>query len=154
MTTGSKIADARKKHNMTQEQLAELLGVTRQSVSRWESDAVYPETEKMIKMAEIFSVDCDYLLREEVRDFSGSGTGGRSGKTLVTRLLQNAVGRKIRLKLDDEDGDLDFPESCECRITSLDGPWAHLELFRGKKIENWMVPVVAILSVTFIKEKE
>ena len=45
MTTGQKIAWGRKAKGMTQEQLAELLGVTRQSVSRWESDTVYPETE-------------------------------------------------------------------------------------------------------------
>lgn len=38
MSIGNKIADARKKKNLTQEQLAELLKVTRQSISRWESD--------------------------------------------------------------------------------------------------------------------
>ena len=38
MTTGEKIATLRKKNNLTQEQLAEVLGVARQSVSRWEMD--------------------------------------------------------------------------------------------------------------------
>lgn len=44
MTTGEKIAALRKKNNMTQEQLAEVLGVARQSVSRWEMDVAFPET--------------------------------------------------------------------------------------------------------------
>ena len=42
MSMGSKLAQARRKNNLTQEQLAEKLGVTRQAVSRWESDAAYP----------------------------------------------------------------------------------------------------------------
>ena len=50
MSTGTRIAQARKKQNLTQEQLAEQLGVTRQSVSRWESDAAYPETDKLVRL--------------------------------------------------------------------------------------------------------
>lgn len=63
MTTGQRIAKGRKSKGMTQEQLAEQLGVTRQSVSRWESDAVYPETEKLIRLADLLGLTCDQLLR-------------------------------------------------------------------------------------------
>ncbi len=45
MTTGEKISMLRRRKNITQEQLAELLGVSRQSVSRWEMDQAFPETE-------------------------------------------------------------------------------------------------------------
>ena len=45
MTLGNKLAKLRKENNYTQEQLAELLGVSRQAISKWESDAAYPETE-------------------------------------------------------------------------------------------------------------
>lgn len=65
MTTGDKIAAERKKINLTQEQLAYKLEVTRQSVSRWESDLAYPETEKLIKLSELFDCSVDYLLRED-----------------------------------------------------------------------------------------
>ena len=54
MSLGNKLAQARKKQNLTQEQLAEKLGVTRQAVSRWESDAAYPETDKIVRMAQIW----------------------------------------------------------------------------------------------------
>lgn len=64
MTTGQRIALGRKAKGMTQEQLAERLGVTRQSVSRWESDTVYPETEKLIRLAELLGLTCDQLLRD------------------------------------------------------------------------------------------
>ena len=51
MSMGSKLAQARRKNNLTQEQLAEKLGVTRQAVSRWESDAAYPETDKIVRLS-------------------------------------------------------------------------------------------------------
>jgi len=65
MTTGSKIQTLRKTQNITQEQLADYLGVSRQSVSKWESDGAYPETDKLIKMGSLFKVSLDYLLRED-----------------------------------------------------------------------------------------
>ena len=62
MSMGARLAQARRGQNMTQEQLAEKLGVTRQAVSRWESDTAYPETDKIVRMAALFGVSCDYLL--------------------------------------------------------------------------------------------
>lgn len=50
MSLGNKLAEARRAKNLTQEQLAEKLDVTRQAVSRWESDAAYPETDKIVRM--------------------------------------------------------------------------------------------------------
>lgn len=64
MTTGEKIAMLRRRKNITQEQLAEILGVSRQSVSRWEVDQAFPETEKLIRLAGLFSCSIDFLLSE------------------------------------------------------------------------------------------
>ena len=61
MSIGSKLARSRKAANLTQEQLAERLGVTRQAVSRWESDAAYPETDKIVRMARLLNVSCDTI---------------------------------------------------------------------------------------------
>lgn len=65
MTTGEKIALLRKKASLTQEQMAEILGVSRQSVSRWEIDMAFPETEKLIKMSKLLKCSIDYLLNTE-----------------------------------------------------------------------------------------
>lgn len=48
MTLGEKITKQRKELNYTQEQLADFLGVSRQSISKWESDIACPETDKLI----------------------------------------------------------------------------------------------------------
>ncbi len=62
MTTGEKITKCRKEKGLTQGQLAETLGVTRQAVSRWEGDLAFPETDTLMKMSRLFGVSCDYLL--------------------------------------------------------------------------------------------
>ncbi|MBO5223734.1 MAG: helix-turn-helix transcriptional regulator, partial [Clostridia bacterium] len=54
MTLGEKIAKQRKEYNYTQEQLADILDVTRQSISKWESDMAYPETDKLVKLGKLF----------------------------------------------------------------------------------------------------
>jgi len=64
MTFGEKLTKLRKEHNYTQEQLAEILGVSRQSISKWESDLAYPETEKLIRIGELFDCSMDYLLKD------------------------------------------------------------------------------------------
>ena len=64
MTTGEKLTKLRKENNITQEELADLLEVSRQSVSKWESDLAYPETEKLIKLSELYHVCVDYLLKD------------------------------------------------------------------------------------------
>ena len=63
MTTGEKIVQCRKKLGLTQQQLADMLGVSRQAVSRWESDCAFPETDNLIKMSEMFDCSVDYLLK-------------------------------------------------------------------------------------------
>lgn len=71
MTLGEKLSKLRKEYNYTQEQLADILGVSRQSISKWESDIAYPETEKLIKMGKLFECSMDYLLNEEITEKQG-----------------------------------------------------------------------------------
>ena len=71
MTLGEKIAKQRKELNYTQEQLADILGVSRQSISKWESDIAYPETDKLVKMGKLFECSMDYLLNEDISEKQG-----------------------------------------------------------------------------------
>lgn len=66
MTVGQKISYLRSKMNLTQEDLAEILDVSRQSVSKWEMDQAVPHIEKIIKMCDLFMVSADNLLRDEI----------------------------------------------------------------------------------------
>lgn len=65
MEIGSKLKNARKEKGITQEQAAELLDVSRQTISNWENNKSYPDIISVIKMSDIYSVSLDHLLKEE-----------------------------------------------------------------------------------------
>lgn len=58
----------RKQNNLSQEELAEKLKVSRQSVSKWESNTAYPEMDKIIQMSNMFNVGIDELLNKDIRE--------------------------------------------------------------------------------------
>lgn len=63
MNFGANLQNLRKKHNLSQEQLAEKLDVSRQAVSKWENGSSYPEMDKLIIISELFNVDIDLLIK-------------------------------------------------------------------------------------------
>ncbi len=63
MNISEKILNLRKANNLTQEELAEQLNVSRQSISKWESEQAIPEVDKLIALSEFFKVSTDYLLK-------------------------------------------------------------------------------------------
>ncbi len=63
MNIGERIQKLRKESGMSQEELADVIGVSRQAVSKWESGQSLPDTEKIVLMCEHFSVSADYILR-------------------------------------------------------------------------------------------
>ena len=68
MLLSEKIMSLRKRNGWSQEELAQQLGVSRQSVSKWESMASMPDIQKIMAMSELFSVSTDYLLKDELED--------------------------------------------------------------------------------------
>lgn len=62
MTFGEKLQELRRKNAMSQDVLAEKLEVSRQAVSKWERDEAMPETDKIVRIAQLFGVSTDYLL--------------------------------------------------------------------------------------------
>lgn len=66
MILADKIIDLRKKAGWSQEELAQQLGVSRQSVSKWEGAQSIPDIDKILQMSRIFGVSTDYLLKDEI----------------------------------------------------------------------------------------
>lgn len=65
MEIGSKIRQSRKEAKITQEQAAEALGVSRQTISNWENEKSYPDIISVLKMSDLYNVSLDYLLKGE-----------------------------------------------------------------------------------------
>ena len=105
MTIGEKIIQLRNAADISQEQLAEMLGVSRQSISKWEMDQALPQIDKVLQLAEIFSVSTDELLLDKIeinrtsakepRKNKYFGTDGFRGEANVTLTSMQAyrVGR-------------------------------------------------------------
>ena len=105
MTIGQKIARLRIASDISQEELAENLGISRQSVSKWELDQAVPQIDKVVKLAEIFGVTTDELLQDEAvilkirkrepQQNKYFGTDGFRGEANVTLTSMHAykVGR-------------------------------------------------------------
>lgn len=98
MSIGARLQELRKRENMTQEDLAERLDVTRQVISKWERDQSVPNTETVVMLSQIFQVSTDYLLGIENRNMvieADSKTG--DFKSPVTVNTQGKFSKWIAL---------------------------------------------------------
>ena len=86
MTFSEKLMDRRRKAGLSQEQLADRLGVTRQSVSKWESGTAMPELVKLISLSDIFGVSVDYLVKDYLEEPESAGGGDDLSAQQAVRL--------------------------------------------------------------------
>ena len=89
MILAEKITDLRKKAGWSQEELAEQLGVSRQSVSKWEGGQSLPDMDKIVRMSNLFGVSTDYLLKDEISELD------------ETPLIQSEEGRLRRVTMEE-----------------------------------------------------
>lgn len=100
MTVGQRIAQKRKELALSQEALGEKLGVSRQAIYKWESDAALPEIEKLIALSRLFSVSVGWLLgveEEPAAQSAGNPAAGDSGELTQAQLsmVEEIVSRYI-----------------------------------------------------------
>lgn len=79
MNFGEKLVLLRKKKGYSQEDLAEKLGVSRQSVSKWESGSTYPETDKIIQICNLFECSMDDLINDKITDIEQMERANKTG---------------------------------------------------------------------------
>ena len=91
MILADKITEERKKNGWSQEDLAEKLGVSRQSVSKWESAGSVPDLQKIIQLADLFGVSTDYLLKDTLgQENRGTGAASEPESTLRRVSMEEA----------------------------------------------------------------
>ena len=90
MILAEKIMEERKKNGWSQEELADKLGVSRQSVSKWESAQSVPDLQRILEMSRLFNVSTDYLLKDEEESRPASPVTEESGKELRRLSMEEA----------------------------------------------------------------
>ncbi len=141
---GEKIARKRKDLGMTQNEFADRMSVTRQTVSRWEAGTVYPDIDKISDIAELLHVSCDYLLKDDVEEENAAEISG------ISRLLKGAEGKTVRLSFFDDEADPDLYKA-DCRIIAFEGNWMKVEAETKKGTVEKLVPVSSVLSLEFVR---
>ena len=81
----------RREHQLSQEELAELLGVSRQAVSKWEQGQGYPEVEKLLLLSSKLNISLDALMSVEMNRDAGVKNENRSGSIVITSPHENVI---------------------------------------------------------------
>ena len=96
MTFGERLYKLRQQANLSQEEFAEIMDVSRQSISKWENDKAYPEMTRLVYMSDFFQVSLDYLMRgveaEEQKNSKADEKMEYKAKSLI--MIWNDVGVK------------------------------------------------------------
>ena len=98
MIFADKIIELRKKAGWSQEELAVQLGVTRQSVSKWEGAQSVPDLEKIVQMSHLFGVTTDYLLKDEIETIEQPGARVQADDAAVQTETQTEVLRRVSME--------------------------------------------------------
>lgn len=96
MTIGQRIASRRKLANLSQESLGERLGVSRQSISKWESDSGLPDIDNLIALSKIFEVSVGWILGAESDPSYDPSTGLTEAQLLTVKEIVHKTGNRRR----------------------------------------------------------
>ena len=144
---GNKIAQRRKDLGLTQNEFAEKLSVTRQTISRWEAGTVLPDIDKISDIASILQVSCDYLLKDEIEEDTIS-TVFAPGK-----LLSSLLNKKVKLNFFDDEGDIELFNK-ECEILSFEGNWIKVIAQNKKETIEKLIPLSSVQSFEILPEEK
>ena len=145
---GNKIASARKNLGITQQEMADRLSVTRQTVSRWEAGSVLPDIDKLPDIASMLSVSCDYLLMDDIDADDMPETAAPSG---VGRLLTELKESKVKLDFFEDQADIDLFIKV-CTVDDFEGNWVKISAEVKKETVQKLIPLSSILSFEKVKE--
>ena len=91
MSFSENLKQIRKEHHLSQEELAELLDVSRQAVSKWEQDQGYPEVEKLLLLSSKLNISLDVLMSNEIGCDQDSKGTNVTGSIVITSPHENVI---------------------------------------------------------------
>lgn len=145
MTFGDQLSKARKNKDLTQEELAERLNLSRQTILRWEKNQVFPDISNLKAVAQVLDISFDYLLGEDKLE-----------KPPVTEMnLQDIlVGKKVQLVIYEEllDDYLAIYDKV-CLVLDMEEDMVQVQFTEKKELRMKIIPMSAIQSFTLLNER-
>lgn len=144
MVIGEKITELRKKYNYTQENLAERIGVTRQTLSNWESNITSPDLNQASLLCKELKININDLLDNELE---------LDVKDNSNNILNKLVGNKVILNFDyDNYYDMDIEYQGKVKVLSIDDEFIKVEVTKGKQKINKLIDMNLVNSIKVIEE--
>lgn len=138
--TANRLLQYRKLHNLSQEELAEKIGVSRQAVSKWERAEASPDTDNLILLAQVYGVTLDELLQgEEEPTVNTEKSEAHEPDADTNYVREERVSFRNGIHTESEDGDkVDISFSRGVHVESKDGTSVHIDkngvnVYDGKK---------------------
>ena len=144
MVIGEKITELRKKYNYTQENLAEKIGVTRQTLSNWESNITSPDLNQASLLCKELKININDLLDNELE---------LDVKDNSNNILNKLVGKKVILNFDyDNYYDMDIEYQGKVKVLAIDDEFIKVEVIKGKQKINKLIDMNLVSSIKIIEE--
>ncbi len=151
MTFGEKLFELRKGQKLSQEELAEKLGVTRQAVSRWENGETMPDSPNLLEICNLFGVSADYLLRDnfEQNNLKAEVSEKRKPNKAFIFYIFALFGISALLYIIAL-SDLDIVYWIAGTVFLAVGIFTSIAYFKGKISDNTKSPLYLIASILFL----
>lgn len=144
MNIGNKIIELRKKKNLTQEKLSEKIGVSRQTLSSWESNITSPNLEQSVLMSKELKISLDELVDDDldivVKDNSKNS------------ILNNLVGKSCILELDDYYFDVNVVYNTSVKVLEVNEDFIKIEYKMNKQLCHKLIDIDLLVSIKVLGE--
>ncbi len=142
MTIGEKIIELRKKHNLTQNKLAEKIEVSRQTLSNWESNITSPDLKQASLLADIFQISLDELVQNNIEIACKNNNN----------ILTNLIGKECYLDTLEDDFRINF--TTVCTVLEITNNFIKVQFMYNKNKIIKLIDLDLISSFKIVSKKE
>ena len=145
MVIGNKITELRKKYGYTQETLSEKIGVTRQTLSNWESNITSPDLEQASLLCKELKISINDLIDNELEV---------DVKDNSEKIINKLIGKEVILNFDyDNYNDMDIQYQGKVKVLSINDDFIKIEVKKGKNTITKLIDMSLVNSIKIEEEK-
>lgn len=145
MNIGNKIIELRKKSSLTQEKLAEKIGVSRQTLSSWEGNVTSPNLEQAVLLSKELGINLEEFVDSKLDIVVKDNT--------KNSILYDLIGKKCNIEFDAELFDTNITYNAKVTIVDVDIDFIKIEYKKGKETVYKLIDVELIKSIRNIEEE-